>query len=261
MPKAFRKAKWPTRVKYSEITAYLSKAFVRKGRAGEKRIKIQVPRKLSPAGRRIELKNIRPMFNFALDQGHIQVSPFPTKNFRQRKSKDRQHLLDIRVLTLAEVNTVLANAGDLIDYFAFGLFCGVRPDETKALDWSDVTWATKTVRVNARNSTSHDLRHPTMSENLLAWLEPHKDRKKGAIVSMRGFRERFTKVAKAGGLFPWPSDVLRHTFASYWLAKYKDEAHLKFLMGHHLSSGVLKKHYINQVTPEDADKFWAIFPV
>ena len=57
---SFPKSKMAHEVKYSEITAYLSKAFVRKGRAGDKRIKAQVPRKLSPAGRRIELKNNKP---------------------------------------------------------------------------------------------------------------------------------------------------------------------------------------------------------
>ena len=257
---SFPASKKAHEVTYHQITNYIGQAFVRQGKEGQKRIKRQKPRKLSPAGRKIELKNIRPMFNFALDQGYIQKSPFPVTHFLQRKSKDRQNLLNIRVLTLDEVKAVLQNAGPLLPYHAFGLFLGTRPDETKALDWSNVTWRAKSVLVNGTDSTSHDRRHVPMSENLLAWLKPYKKRKKGPVVEEKGFRDRFIAVAQAAGLVPWPSDVLRHTFASYWLAKFKDEATLKFLMGHHLSSAVLRKHYLNLVTPEDAEKFWAIFP-
>jgi integrase len=253
----FAKSKKAHEVSYRDITTYLAKPFVRRGKKGQKRIKEQVPRQLSPLGRKIELKNVRPMFNYALDHGHIQASPFPLRHFRQRKSKDRQNLIDIRVLTLGEAGTVLSKAGALTSYIAIGLFAGVRPDETKALDWADVNWEAKTILVNGQNSTSHDRRHVEMSDNLIAWLLPYKA-EKGPIVAMKAFRERFSELAKVSGLSPWPTDVLRHSFASYWLAKHKNEATLKFIMGHHLTSDVLRKHYLNLVTPLDAEKYWAI---
>jgi integrase len=255
----FPKSRKAHEVSYRDITAYLAKPFIRRGKKGQKQMKEQVPRQLSPLGRKIELKNIRPMFHYALDHGHIQASPFPVRHFRQRKSKDRQNLIDIRVLTLDEASTVLSNAGSLTPYIAIGLFAGVQPDETKALDWSDISWEAKTILVNGQNSTSHDRRHVELSDNLIAWLQPYKV-EKGPIVPMKAFRERFSELAKASGLSPWPTDVLRHSFASYWLANHKNEATLKFIMGHHLTSDVLRKHYLNVVTPQDAERYWAIIP-
>jgi integrase len=255
----FPKSRKAHEVTYRDITAYLAKPFIRRGKKGQRRIKEQVPRQLSPLGRKIELKNIRPMFHYALDHGHIQTSPFPVRHFKQRKSKDRQNLIDIRVLTLDEAGKVLTNARGLTPYIAIGLFAGVRPDETKALDWSDISWEAKTILVNGQKSTSHDRRHVEMSDNLIAWLQPYRA-EKGPIVTMKAFRERFSELAKASGLSPWPTDVLRHSFASYWLARHKNEATLKFIMGHHSTSDVLRKHYLNLVTPDDAERYWAIIP-
>jgi integrase len=255
----FCKNKMAHEVSYRDITAYLAKPFVRRGKKGQRRIKEQVPRQLSPLGRKIEMKNIRPMFHFALDHGYVQRSPFPARHFRQRKSKDRQNLQDIRVLTLQEVAVVLRNAGELTPHIAIGLFAGVRPDEIKALDWRDVNWETKLILVNARNSTSHDRRYVEMSDNLLAWLNPYK-LMEGEISPAKLYRARLTALAKACSLSPWPKDVLRHSFASYWLAKHKDEAKLKHLMGHHQMSDMLKKHYINLISPKDAEIYWGITP-
>jgi site-specific recombinase XerD len=81
-------------------------------------------------------------------------------------------------------------------------------------------------------------------------------RAKGPVVPVKAFHERFSSLAKTAGLSPWLVNVLRHSFASYRLAKYEDEATLKHLMGHHLSSDVLRKHYLNLVTPEVAQKYW-----
>jgi len=85
-------------ISYRAITAYLAKPFVSRGKKGQRQIKEQVPRQLSPLGRKIEMKNIRPMFHFALDHGYVQCSPFPARHFRQRKFKDRQNLQEVAVV-------------------------------------------------------------------------------------------------------------------------------------------------------------------
>lgn len=60
------------------------------------------------------------------------------------------------------------------------------------------------------------------------------------------------------GLAAWPQDVLRHTCASYWVAKIKDVGEVALELGN--SPSVLLRHYRELVTGEDADRFWAIKP-
>ena len=58
----------------------------------------------------------------------------------------------------------------------------------------------------------------------------------------------------AGGA-PWPADVLRHSFASYWLAVHQDRARLAEMMGN--SVEVIARHYRRPVPKEVGEAFFA----
>jgi len=213
---------------------------------------------LKPAGRQNEIRNLRPMFNWAVDQKYLASSPFPEQALFTRKKAKIQG--DVRVLTLKEVQKVLAHAGDLLPHVVFGLFLGIRPDETKALLWVDVDWTKKRLIVNNRNSTTHDRRPLDIPEIALAWLEPWTSAT-GSISDSKKYRRRLNALVEKTGLKPWPKDVLRHSFASYWLAQNEDESRLKTLMGHHWSSSMLRKHYLNRgISAEAASAYWALQP-
>jgi integrase len=68
-----------------------------------------------------------------------------------------------------------------------------------------------------------------------------------------------TQAWKAAGLEKWPHNVLRHSFASYHLAKHQDAPRLALDMGH-VSPHMIFSNYREIVTPEEAERYWQIFP-
>jgi integrase len=60
-------------------------------------------------------------------------------------------------------------------------------------------------------------------------------------------------------LKPFPSNGLRHSFASYHLAHFRDAARLAIELGH-ADQELLFRHYRELVKPEVAAKYWAIRP-
>lgn len=63
----------------------------------------------------------------------------------------------------------------------------------------------------------------------------------------------------AAKITQWPPNALRHSFASYHLAHFRDAAQLALELGH-TTTEVLFNHYREVVTPEEAEKYWKIGP-
>jgi hypothetical protein len=59
-------------------------------------------------------------------------------------------------------------------------------------------------------------------------------------------------------LVAWPSNALRHSYASYALAQWPDAAALALEMGN--SPAVILRHYRSLVKPAAAAAFWKITP-
>jgi integrase len=57
----------------------------------------------------------------------------------------------------------------------------------------------------------------------------------------------------------WPDNALRHSFAGYHLAHFKNAASTAFELGHH-DSRVTFVYYRELVKPKDAERYWNIGP-
>jgi len=66
-------------------------------------------------------------------------------------------------------------------------------------------------------------------------------------------------IRNAAGLTEWEQDVMRHSYASYWLAEHSDINRLTLQMGHE-SAGMLWKHYHKASKRKDAERYWKITP-
>jgi integrase len=55
----------------------------------------------------------------------------------------------------------------------------------------------------------------------------------------------------------WPDNALRHSFASYHLAHFKDVEGLALEMGH-TDTKIVFQHYRELVRPSEAKAFWSI---
>jgi integrase len=59
------------------------------------------------------------------------------------------------------------------------------------------------------------------------------------------------------GKLKWPNNCLRHSFASYHLAHFRDAAKTAFEMGHE-SPKLLYQTYGNCVTRREAEQWWGL---
>ena len=57
----------------------------------------------------------------------------------------------------------------------------------------------------------------------------------------------------------WPENALRHSFASYHLAHFKNAADTALQLGHH-DSRITFAHYRELVKPKEAERYWNIKP-
>ena len=151
---------------------------------------------------------------------------------------------------------------EILPYIAIGLFAGLRRAEIERLDWSEIDFDSGHIEVTAEKSKSKIAnRFVTMQPNLREWLMPLR-KLKGSVTPQETFvfRQLFDQAREAAGFDEWPDNALRHSFASYHVAHFKDAKALALEMGH-IDSGMLFNHYRALVKPKEADRYWRIRPV
>jgi integrase len=177
------------------------------------------------------------------------------------------------ILTLEESRALLeAATPDFAPVIALGLFAGLRPEsEIWRLRWHDIDLQERTIDVQkSKNVASH--RFVRISDNLLAWLKPYA-KKKGPLTledepyfrRMRETRERAAaKLEKenkpADNLRDWPSDCLRHSYASCHYGAYKNATDTAEQLGHGGNLRIFFRHYRGRIREADALAFWQILP-
>jgi integrase len=73
------------------------------------------------------------------------------------------------------------------------------------------------------------------------------------------YRELLDAAREAAGIQEWPQNALRHSFASYHLARFNDAAALALELGH-TNSNLVFQHYRQLVKPKQAERYWKIVP-
>lgn len=142
-------------------------------------------------------------------------------------------------------------------YMALTLFAGVRPEETEKLKWDAIDHAGKLVVIDASASKVRRRRIIDLHPTALEWLDAAKV--EGELPMGRMKRRRMLKSARAVlGFEQWPQDVLRHSAASYMMAKYRNAGQVADWLGN--SPGILLRHYREIVTAEQAAAFWNLRP-
>lgn len=162
------------------------------------------------------------------------------------------------ILTVAQTARLLeaANA-ELVPFIAIGAFAGLRRAELERLDWSELDLESGLITVQATKAKSARRRFVKMRPNLARWLAPYAAHR--GAVSPINCRKMFEATRDAAGIKNWPSNGLRHSFASYHLAHFKDAAALALELGH-TNAGLVFQHYREIVKPKEAEKYWNLVP-
>lgn len=171
--------------------------------------------------------------------------------FRERHQKSSV----IHILTDDQRKAVFAASKRPVERRAVALlmYAGIRPDaetgEISRLDWEyvrgDEIYIPKHVSKTKTDRIIPIL--PVLARKL-------KGRPKSGPVIPAGWKKTWQRIRKEAGISDL-QDVLRHTFASHFLAAYGEEA-AKRAMGHAAGSTTLFRHYRRAVSEKDGIAFF-----
>src|SRR5262249_1284952 len=164
------------------------------------------------------------------------------------------------ILTVTETARLLeAASSDVLPYIAIGAFAGLRRAELKRLNWKQIDFESGLIEVTARSSKTAQRRFVVIQPNLREWLLPWRKHKGNVTPPRFEFRRSFNEARRNAGVTEWPENALRHSFASYHLAKFNDAALTALQLGHR-DSRVTFAHYRELVKPKEAERYWRITP-
>lgn len=197
------------------------------------------------------------LFSYCRKQGWVDKNP--VSSLQERPLPERE----IRPLGLGEILVLLrtlltpahrpcaAAAGMM-------LWCGIRPAEVARLSWKHVHCNTRTITLHAVHAKTGGMRCVSMPPVLLHWLRRYGLVQHGDMpVCPKGWVRRWGRLHRACGLHPWVPDILRHSFASYHAAHFRNLEQLQYEMGHH-SLNLLKFRYMatGYISRQHAACFW-----
>jgi integrase len=192
-------------------------------------------------------------FQYAVDQDFAPENPV------QKTAKAKVDRPPPVILTPAQMRTLLEKAPlDLVPWLAIGGFAGLRSAEIERLDWREIDLAERLIKLPATKSKTRRKRNVQIPENLAQWLAPLAQ-KSGIVADFERIRVARAQTVKAAEMNSWPSNALRHSFASYHLAQHKDAPRTAYELGH-TSPKMLYLHYDGVALPKDAAAWWQITP-
>jgi len=143
--------------------------------------------------------------------------------------------------------------GQLVRYFGLALFAGIRPGgelEKLAAQPNLIGLNNRVIRITEKISKTRKPRQITIQTNLYEWLV----RFGGPILPVNYHHD----ISHIRQRFNLTHDVLRHTFISMHVMAFGSFAETAIEAGN--SEWIIRNHYFNAVTREDAQAFWQIAP-
>lgn len=213
---------------------------------------------MTPAVRNAFLRILKAAFNHGIKRKWLEKNPLlDLDEFETAKNK-------VITLSPAEAESLMRAAEEnnaLLPYHAIGLFAGVRPLELERLEWRHVDLTEGHIEITEEVSKTGLRRIIEIEPNLKAWLTFYIAKggeTRGQVTPTTNLRKNLRDIRTTAGLVKWTQDVMRHSYASYWLAEHQDINVLTLRMGH--ESTAMLKHYNRASKKKDAALFWAIEP-
>lgn len=210
---------------------------------------------LQPRTRLNRIRMVSQLYNYAVEHGWVSGNP-AERIIRPILEKREPGFLDVDA---ARRLLEHANEFGLLPYTVIGLFAGVRRAELLRLDWSAVNLVDREITIGSEIAKTRSRRVIPYGDALAAWLE-RCTRCNGPVVNPKDFEGDFGRLRRAAGIKHWPQNALRHSFASYHVAQYRDPVRTAYLLGHRGGTDMLDSHYRGLVSSAKAKEFWALRP-
>jgi len=182
---------------------------------------------------------------------------------RAKEPKKRVEILQ----PIGELKKLLAAASlEMIPTLTIEAFAGIRRSEICKLDWREIelrreidpeTGKYGEIFVPAEKAKTGLDRRVPIEPNLAQWLWPFAKPSGRVAPTEQQYNYRRRKAVAAAGM-KWPFNALRHSYGSYWLARFKDIGALAEQMGN--SPTIIYKHYRRVVRSDEAVEYWKITP-
>ena len=242
--------------------------------------------KLSPRSRKNYLMNLREIFKYAKQKGYVPENPMDMLSVYDSKSIYGRESSDIRepkILSVDEAKRLLEAAKaypelDLLAAVTLGLFCGIRTEELKKLDWRDIRLdeAHPFVVISSQIAKKRRIRNVDIPKNAVTWLKLCR-KESGPVAKndyVSDYQKRFRKLQRLAGFgewvqqgkrriwrSTWKENSIRHSFGSYHYALHGDSMLTSRLMGHKEGDAVLFEHYRALVTVNSSREYFNLIPI
>lgn len=170
---------------------------------------------------------------------------------------------EVGILKPHEIDTLLKttaayDGGSCLPAVGLMLYAGIRPHEVARLTYNEVDWEHNTITIRPRHSKTGGARRIDMAPPLHRLLERSTDRPKETPICPHKWPQHWAALHVQAGWTkekPWQPDILRHTFASYYLQHHRDYVALQWAMGHRDAS-LLRTRYVDMRDVGNTDAFW-----
>jgi len=197
-------------------------------------------------------------FKFCFHRGWVTENPvLKVPHYRIRHKRGvAQTLTAAQAAALMEFMETY-DSGRWVPYFALCLFAGIRPGvphgEITKFKPDAVNLEEGVIYISAEVSKVREPRRVAIQPNLAAWLRAYPLDKYPIILG--NFKKRRQRFAKKLGL---THDVLRHTFISMFVAKFRSIGEAAIQAGN--SESIIRRHYLDLKTTAEAEEFFGILP-
>lgn len=147
--------------------------------------------------------------------------------------------------------------GRMAPFFALCLFAGIRPchrtGEMLRIRPGQVRLDTNVIHIEPEVSKVRMKRNVTIQPNLATWLRAYPlDRFPMVFPHLRKYRADVSKI------FGLSHDIMRHTYISMFVAKFRSMGEAALQAGN--SESIIRKHYLDLKSPAEAEQFFGILP-
>lgn len=140
------------------------------------------------------------------------------------------------------------------------LYAGVRPQEVRRLRFRHLRLENGELIIPSTHSKTGGSRLVTLQPVALRFLRSFRRVPPDTFICPKGWERKWREVRVRAGWnknHPWAQDILRHTFASYHAAAFRDYTALQWEMGHR-DGRQLRTRYMNMdsIGRKHAALFW-----
>jgi integrase len=210
--------------------------------------------KVGPRARNNNRMSVLTLFRHARKHGYLAKDE-QTEADLVDKAKDRGGKPNL--LKPEQMAKLMAKArGKIALYFALAGFSGIRSAEILRLEWKDFNFTRRHITVAADKAKTATRRLVPIAPNLAEYLRPYH------LAAGHLFKPKDDKKAiawaKENGVNPWPTNCLRHSYASYRLVATADAPRTALELGN--SPAKLFSNYRELADEHDAAAWFVIAP-